>query len=291
VDTREVEAAAANSPPPLSPGEFARFARVITERLGIRMPDIKVTMLQGRLARRIRQLHLSSFEEYRKYLFSSPHSEREYVHFINAITTNKTDFFREPSHFEYLVERALPTLAAGISFTGSRRARIWCAGCSSGEEAWTLAMTLSEYAKKTPGFDFSILATDVSTRVLAHAQEATYPRQSVEPVPPALRQSYLLSSRDPSRKLVRMVPDLRRRVTFRRLNFMENQYGLSETYDVVFFRNVMIYFDKPVQEAVLNKLCRHLRHGGFLFVGHSESLAGLRVPLRQETLAVYRKTG
>lgn len=273
----------------LSQQEYSRFAHLITQRLGIRMPEGKLTMLQSRLTRRIRQLQLSSFEEYRQYLFRSPDSEQEYVHFIDAITTNKTDFFREPQHFDYLVQHALPTLDRDAGAESSWRARIWCAGCSSGEEAWTLAMLLSEYVKRRAGFDFSILATDISSRVLAHAREATYPRTTVEPVPPALRKSYLLSSRDPSHNLVRIVPDLRHKVTFQRLNFMDRAYGIKGSFDAIFFRNVMIYFDKPTQEAVLNKLCQNLHPGGYLFVGHSESLAGLHVPVRQATLAVYRK--
>jgi len=273
----------------LSPEEFARFAQLITQRLGIRMPEAKLTMLQGRLARRIRQLQLGSFAEYWQYLFRSPDAEREYVHFVDAITTNKTEFFRESQQLDYLVARALPALDPDTRFHRPWRAAVWCAGCSSGEEAWTLAMMLSEYQAGRPGFDFSILATDISTRVLSQAREATYPRELVEPVPPALRNCYLLSSRDPSRKVVRIVPSLRAKVDFQRLNFMDRTYALKAMSDVIFFRNVMIYFDKPTQETVVNKLCRNLQPGGYLFVGRSESLMGLSVPLRQEGLSIYRK--
>ena len=271
----------------LPAAEFEQFARIITEQLGIRMPDAKLPMLQGRLARRIRQLQLSSFGEYRQYLFSPEHAEEEYVHFIDSVTTNKTDFFREPTHFDFLVANALPALDREPNRPW--RAKVWCAGCSSGEEAWTLAMTLAEYGRQRQGFDFSILATDISSRMLSRAREATYSRAIVEPVPAALRKQYLLSSRDSSRQLVRIVPGLRSRVTFHRLNFMDRVYDVREMCDVIFFRNVMIYFDKTTQEAVLNRLCRNLQPRGFLFTGHSESLAGLRVPLRQESLAVYRK--
>jgi chemotaxis protein methyltransferase CheR len=267
---------------------FEQFAHLITERLGIRMAEAKRTMLQSRLARRIRQLGFSSFEEYREYLFHSPDAEEEFVHFTDAVTTNKTDFFREPQHFDYLVNNALPAIDRH-PYRGFWLAKVWCAGCSSGEEAWTLAMVLSEHAGRRPGFDFTILATDISTRVLARAREATYPRTAVEAVPESLRKRYLLSSRDASLKLVRIVSELRRRVTFERLNFMDRTYGVSGSFDVVFFRNVLIYFDKPTQEVVVNRLCRHLQPGGYMFVGHSESLAGLNVPLRQTAVAVYRK--
>ena len=277
-------------PVALSRKEFEQFAHLITQRLGIRMAEAKLTMLQGRLTRRIRQLRLSSFEEYRQYLFHSADAEEEFVHFTDAVTTNKTDFFREPQHFDYLVNDALPALDRH-PHAGFWLANVWCAGCSSGEEAWTLAMVLSEYAKKRPGFDFSILATDISSRVLVRAREATYTQTSVEAVPGALRTSYLLSSRDASLKLVRIVPELRRKVTFERLNFMDRTYGVKTAFDAIFFRNVMIYFDKPTQEAVVNRLSQHLQPGGYLFVGHSESLAGLRIPLRQAAVAVYRKPG
>jgi len=280
---------AASQPPALTPEEYARFAHVITERVGIRMPEGKLTMLQSRLVRRMRHLRLSSFEEYREYLFRSPDSEQEYVHFIDAVTTNKTDFFREPQHFHYLTDQALPTLDRLADSRRPWKARVWCAGCSSGEEAWSLAITLSEYAKRRPGFDFSILATDISSKVLAHARQATYPRGLVDPIPPALRREYLLSSRDPAHNLVRVVPELRRKVAFERLNFMDREYRIGEKFDAIFFRNVMIYFDKPTQEAVVGRLCRHLEAGGYFFIGHSESLMGLRVPLRPATLAAYRK--
>ena len=272
----------------LSREDFEQFARLITQRLGIQMADAKRTMLQGRLGRRIRQLRLSGFEEYRRYLFHSPEGEEEFVHFADAVTTNKTDFFREPQHFDYLVKEALPALA-GSGHSRLWVAKVWCAGCSSGEEAWTLAIVLSEYGRERPGFEFSILATDVSSRVLACAREATYPRESLGDVPLALRKRYFLSSRDPSLKLVRMVPELRRKVTFERLNFMDRTYDVKTGLEAIFFRNVMIYFDKPTQEAVVNRMCRHLRPGGYLFLGHSESLAGLSVPLRPTAVAVYRK--
>jgi chemotaxis protein methyltransferase CheR len=273
----------------LSPQEFARFAQLITQRLGIQMPAAKLTMLQGRLTRRIRQLNLSSFEQYRQYLSRSPNAAQEYVHFVDAITTNKTDFFREPQHLAYLTAHALPALDRQAGSRPAWTAKVWCAGCSSGEEAWTLAMTLSEYGRLRAGFDYSILATDISSRVLAQAEAATYSRESVAPVPPELRKRYLLSSRDPSLRAVRIVPDLRRRVTFERLNFMDRAYGVGRNFGAIFFRNVLIYFDKPTQETVLNKLCDNLQPGGYLFVGHSESLTGLRVPVVQQALSVFRK--
>jgi len=274
----------------MSRADFEQFSELINRSLGIRMSENKLTMLQGRLTRRMRHLRLSSFAEYRDYLFHSPNAEEEFVHFADAVTTNKTDFFREPQHFDYLVNEALPALDRH-NRAAFWPAKVWCAGCSTGEEPWTLSMVLNEYGLRRGHFDFSLLATDISSRVLAHAQHATYGHTAAEAIPPTLRKRYLLSSRDPSHRLVRIVPDLRRRVSFQRLNFMDRAYNIKTRFEAIFFRNVMIYFDKPTQEAVVNRLCRHLVPSGYLFVGHSESLAGLHVPLKQIAIAVYQKVG
>jgi len=273
----------------LSPESFARFAKFITGHLGIKMSDAKIPMLQSRLMRRLRELQLNSLDEYRRYLFEGPDTENEHVHFIDAVTTNKTDFFREPQHFDYLVNTILPGVLASERNRAAVRFRLWCAGCSSGEEPYTQAMVLSDFAAKHPGFDYGILATDISTRVLTHARAGIYDVSRIEPVPEAFRQSYLLRSKDKTKHVVRIVPHLREKISFHRLNFMDNEYRVKDMFDAIFFRNVMIYFDKPTQEAVIRKLCRHLKTGGYLFVGHSESLAGLDVPVTPLGSAVFRK--
>lgn len=273
----------------LSPESFSRFADFITGELGIQMNESKVSMLQSRLMRRVRHLGLSSLNEYQDYLFNSPRAEEERIHFIDAVTTNKTDFFREPRHFDYLTRTAIPNLASRHGGGAAWKLKLWCAGCSTGEEPYTQAMVLSEFARENRGFDFVILATDVSTRVLDHARKGIYGEDQIEPVAMALRQNYLLRSRNRASSLVRVVPELRHRIHFHRLNFMDADYGVKDQFDVIFFRNVMIYFDKPTQEAVINKLCRNLRPGGYLFVGHSESLAGLNIPVTAVGSAVFRK--
>jgi len=278
--------------PGLSPESLARFCKYITGELGIKMSDAKLPMLQSRLQRRLRVLGLNSLDEYQDHLFNSPGGEAERVHFFDAITTNKTDFFREPQHFDYLVQTALPTLApddTGRAVNHPWHLKLWCAGCSSGEEPYTLAMVLAEFAGKQPGFDFSLMATDISTKVLEHARAGIYDEERVAPVLPALRAKYLLRSKDRACAQVRIIPDLRRKITFHRLNFMDAHYGVKDVFDVIFFRNVMIYFDKPTQESVINKLCRNLAPGGYLFVGHSESLAGLDLPVTSIGSAIYRK--
>ncbi len=265
----------------LSPASFVRFARYITEELGIKMPESKFTLVQSRLLRRVRELGMQSVDQYGEYFFASS-NEEEREHFINAITTNKTDFFREPQHFAFLQEEVLPAISRGPF-------KAWSAGCSSGEEPYTLAMVLAEYASRQAGFDFVILGTDVSTRVLGKARNGIYEESQILPVPPDLRRKYLLGSRDKAERLVRVTPELRRKVVFHRLNFMDGDYGVRDIFHVVFFRNVMIYFDRATQEAVINRICRNLAPGGYLFAGHSESLHGLDIPVRPVQASIYRK--
>ena len=270
----------------LSPANFTRLARFVTAELGIKMPDSKRTMVQSRLLRRVRDLGLDSIEQYLDRFFASPDTSEERIHLINAITTNKTDFFREPKHFDYLREAVLTP-----SFLSAHReVTFWSAGCSSGEEPYTLAIVLNEHRRQYPGFRFSILATDVSTRVLERAREGIYEQPQIHPVPPLLRARYFMRSRDRSRGIVRVCPELRQQISFHRLNLMDQVYRVRDSFDVVFFRNVLIYFDRSTQEAVVNKICLHLRPGGYLFVSHSESLAGLKVPLEPVRAAMFRKT-
>lgn len=275
----------------LTPEAFDQFAALITSELGIKMSRDKIPMLQSRLQRRLRVLGLPSLEAYQHHLFHSPQGEAERQDFINAVTTNKTDFFREPEHFDYLVRTALPNVdpARGGRGPVPWRLKLWCAGCSSGEEPYTLSIVLSEFGASRGGFDFVMLATDISTRVLEHAQNAIYDEDRVDPVPMALRKKYLLRSRDAAKSQVRIVPELRRKVVFHILNFMEEEYPVRDEFEIIFFRNVMIYFDKPTQEKVINRLCRNLVPGGYLFVGHSESLTGLHIPVTPVAPAVYRK--
>lgn len=272
----------------LTPQSFRQFAAFITRELGIKMSENKIPMLQSRLQRRLRVLGLHSIEDYKHYLFDSPQAETELADFIDAVTTNKTDFFREPHHFHFLSHSALPALDPDPSRPW--HCKLWCAGCSTGEEPYTLTMVLSEYAEARRNFNYSLLATDISTRVLHSAREAIYEEERIAPVSEELRRKYLLRSRQPGCNLVRIVPALRNHVRFHRLNFMDESYRIADTFDAIFFRNVMIYFDKATQEAVINKLCQQLRPGGYLFIGHSESLMGLNVPVRMVGSAIYQKS-
>lgn len=273
----------------LSSCDFEKLSSFIYTELGIKMPDTKMTMLTGRLSKRLRALRMADFRQYCEFLFSPEGIAEEMVHLINAVTTNKTDFFREPTHFAYLEERAIPALEDGRSFSQHNRFRIWSAGCSTGEEPYTMAMVLADRIEREPRFDFEILATDISSRVLDVARRAIYPMDRIDPVSMPHRKKYLLKGRDPRNPEVRIVRELRRRIRFGRLNFMDDEFGLKKKVDVIFCRNVIIYFDKGTQEKLMWKFSRHLREGGFLFLGHSESLHGYQTPFTQVAPTIYRK--
>lgn len=272
----------------LSPRDFARLAHYIHGVCGIKMPPSKRTMLEGRLRRRLRVLGLSGFTEYCAYLFDEGGLDGEAVHLIDAVTTNKTDFFREPEHFRYLAEAALPDLWA--QGAGTRRPLVaWSAAASIGAEAYSIAMLLADFADTRRGFRFTVLASDICTEVLETAQAAVYPEEMIEPVPMEMRRRYLLRSRDRERATVRVAPDLRRHVQFARLNLVEGPYDMDVPVDVLFCRNILIYFDKPTQQMVLSHLCRHLVPGGYLFIGHSETVSGMDLPVRQVATTVFRR--
>ena len=270
----------------LTAEQFADFSTLITTRLGIKMPEGKRVLLQSRLHRRVRELGMETVDEYHRLFFSDPAMQAgELEHLLNLATTNKTDFFREAVHFDRLVDDVLP---AWRKRPPSPVFRVWCAGCSSGEEAYTLAMTLLEQRARQP-FEFSLLATDVCTRVLGIAKQAIYSPEQAAPIPPELKSKYLLRSRDPKHPAVRIAPEVRACVQFGQLNFLAPDFGIREMFDVIFFRNVMIYFDRPTQQEVVGRMCLNLRVGGTLFIAHAETLQGLPLPLRTVGPAVYRR--
>ena len=183
----------------------------------------------------------------------------------------------------------MPTLILEQKAGLRKKLTVWSAGCSTGEEPYTLAIVLREFAEKKPGFLFSILATDISTEVLEIAKRAIYKREKVNPVPLLLKKKYLLKSKDKQKELVRIIPELRSLVQFRRLNFMDNVFGIQQPVDIIFCRNVIIYFDKNTQEKLIYKFYRNLNPGGYIFMGHSETLSGLKMPLVSVAPTVYRK--
>lgn len=269
----------------ISKRNFDHLARFIYDYSGIKMPPTKMTMLEGRLRRRLRATGISSFDDYCDYLFKQDGLEHEKVYLIDAVTTNKTDFFREPNHFTHLRDHALPKLAA----RDLRRFRIWSSACSTGAEPYTLAMVLDDFTGANPHQDYAILATDLSTEVLQTARRGIYSADMVAPVPAVYHDRYVMQARDPSRREVRIHPDLRSRVGFARLNLMDQSYGVGDPMHIIFCRNVLIYFDKPTQHRVLSRLIECLAPGGYLFIGHSETVSGFDLPIRQVANTVFEK--
>ena len=272
----------------LSTGDFNRLSSFIESQIGIKMPVTKNRMLEARLRKRLKNLKMSSYTRYCDYLFSREGMEKELEHFINAITTNKTDFFRESDHFEFLVRRAVPELIASSGAGVKTPLHLWSAACSRGNEAYTMAIVLNEFAENFPGlnFDYSILGTDISTRVLEIAQRAVYSHEEIEPVAHELREKYFLRSRDRAKNLVRVTSAIREKARFRQLNLMDNDFRLRESMDIIFCRNVIIYFDKRTQDTLIGKLCRNLKKNGYLFMGHSEVLDCHSLPLASVATAV-----
>ncbi len=273
--------------PTLSDADFHKLAAFIEGELGIRMPDTKRIMLESRLQKRLRHFGLASFSDYLKLVFSDSGRETELINMIDAVTTNKTDFFREADHFDYLIEHIVPE-ARRISGAGSSRPlEIWSAGCSTGEEPYTIAMVLAERRSADPGFSFRIFASDLSSQVLEKAQDAIYDEERAAIVPLSFKKKYMLRSKDRGQPRIRMKPEIRSFLSFARINFMEESYPLDRSFDVVFCRNVIIYFERKIQEMILRRICEHVRPGGWLILGHSETLTGMDLPLRGVAPTIY----
>jgi chemotaxis protein methyltransferase CheR len=273
----------------LSDEDFRRLSGFIQGQYGICLPPTKKTLLEGRLRRRMKLTGIGSFRTYCDYLFTTEGMAKELVPMVDAITTNQTDFFREPFHFEFLCRTVLPELFGGRRAWHGTKLQVWSSACSTGEEPYTLAMVLNEAMPQYPGLDYTVLATDISTKVLQKAATAIYEADRIEPVPLGLRRKYLLKSRDPSRKIVRITPELREKVRFGRLNLMDADFVVPEPLHVIFCRNVMIYFNAETQKKLVHRFHDLLAPGGYLFMGHAESLHSLDVPLRYTAPTIYRK--
>jgi chemotaxis protein methyltransferase CheR len=275
----------------LTEENFDRLSELITSRCGIKMPKVKKLMLEGRLRKRLRALGIDCFEKYCDYLFSEDGMENELVHMIDVVTTNKTEFFREPDHFDFLSREALPELVDREGAGIRKQLTVWSAGCATGEEPYTIAMVINEFAEyyNDSSFDYVVLATDISTKVLDTAKMGIYREDKVQPVKEELKKKYIMRGKGGQEGFSRVVPELRGRLRFRRLNFMESDFGFREPIDIVFCRNVIIYFDKQTQEQILGRIIYHLRRGGYLFIGHAETLSYLNMPIVQVAPSVYKK--
>jgi chemotaxis protein methyltransferase CheR len=265
----------------LTAREFEQFRRLAHEKFGLDLRNGKETLVSARLGKKIRELNFRSFQEYYRSVLEDRTGEA-LTALIDALTTNHTSFFREPAHFEFLRRTILPRLRE------RDRIAIWSAACSTGEEPYSIAFGLLEELGEEALAKTRILATDISTRVLASAQRGAYPAERFDGIPAHQLRRYLLRGEQRFKDWYRVKPEVRAAVEFRRLNLMERFSHLGP-FPVIFCRNVMIYFDKPTQQGLVNRLAGCLEPGGYLLIGHAESLNGVDHPLRYVRPAIYRK--
>ncbi len=260
----------------LSDTELNGFSRLMFDAAGITLAPSKKALVEGRLSKRLHALGLASFTAYLQHLRTDA-TERQQA--IDLLTTNETYFFREPRHFAYLSENIVPTVDA------SRPFRVWSAACSSGEEPYSIAMVLAERMGQRP---WEIVASDISTRILEQARRAIYPMERAEKIPQAYLKSFCLKGTGAQTGSFTLQPALRERVRFAVVN-LNAALPDNGVFDLIVLRNVMIYFDADTKRAVCRRLLDVLRPGGHLFIGHSESLNGLDLPVQAVQPAVYRK--
>ncbi|KMQ50533.1 Chemotaxis protein methyltransferase CheR [Chitinispirillum alkaliphilum] len=261
---------------------YEQFRNLVYEKAGINLGDKKEALVAARVSKRLRELQLNDYKDYLDFL-KKDSSETELVHLLDVISTNVTSFFRESVHFDFLTEKMSEWLGKG-----QRRFRFWSAACSSGEEPYTMAMVLSDIAAGCD-VDVRILATDISTRILAKAQSGEYPLEKVNAVPSSLLNKYFSKMDCEGKNSYTVCPAIKEKILFKRLNLSVPPFPMKGPMDAVFCRNVMIYFDNTVRRKLLSEISRLLKPGGVLFVGHAESLAGQLCTLKNVKPSIYVK--
>jgi len=272
----------------VSDSDFALFQRLIEKEAGIFLAPVKKSLLVGRLSRRLRELGLTKLRDYYKRVLIDP---AELIRMIDCISTNETQFFREPLHFDFLERQIFPRWAAQASAgERNRQIRVWSAGCSTGEEPYSIAMMLHHHFPQSAGWHVEILATDISTRVLARAQAGIWPVEKARQIPTNYLKSFMLRGTGAQEGKMKAGPELLQAVQFERLNLLEEAaYPRSMTFDLVFCRNVLIYFQPETKAQVVHRLFQRLRADGYLFLGHSESLNHLIPNVRSAIPTVYTR--
>jgi chemotaxis protein methyltransferase CheR len=271
----------------LSEKDYVDFSNLIYDKCGIYLHKGKRELLKARLSKVLRQYNFESVRDYYKYLLSDA-SGRQLIPLLDTISTNLTYFFREQKHFDFLSRTALPNLCKAKRDGSVRRLNLWCAGCSSGEEPYSIAITLLESLPEPNLPEMSILATDISTRMLSVAAKGVYGKEKVEKIPYEWLRRHFQKGVKGWQGYFRVKSRVRELVTFKRLNLVES-FSFDATFDVIFCRNVMIYFDKPTQERLVNRFHQALAKDGYFFIGHSESLTGIQHPFRYIQPSIYGK--
>jgi chemotaxis protein methyltransferase CheR len=267
----------------LKDGEFNLIKDIVYKESGIHLTDMKKALVQARVMKRLRELKIGNYGAYCDYL--NDNYDKEIVNLINCITTNKTDFFREPRHFEYMKQTALPEFERA----GKKQVRIWSAGCSTGAEAYTIAITLCEYFHDKNRPDIKILATDIDTQVLRKGEAAIYSAADVENIDINILKKYFKRGSGENDGLFKIKDAVRSLITFRRLNLLDDTYPMKGTFNIIFCRNVIIYFDNESRRKLFDKFYRYLSDDGFLIMGHSETLAGLTSKFSFIGNTIYKK--
>ena len=262
---------------------FEQFVNLIYQRAGIKLGPHKRALVSSRLGKRMRVLGISDYDQYFD-IVQNDSTESELVALLDAISTNVTHFYREERHFDVLAD-----LVRNWEQAGQRRFRLWCSAASTGEEPYTIGITLAETLQSLQ--DTKILATDISTKVLETARRGVYDQQRVSKIPPKMRSKYFSSLRQSDGTAFQVAPRIKEMITFARLNLAEPPFPMRGPLDVIFCRNVMIYFDNPVRKRLLDEMYRLLKPGGYLMVGHAESLSGLLSEFQSVAPSIYTKPG
>ncbi len=271
----------------ITDNEFMLISNLIYEKFGINLTEKKKSLLVGRLNKHIKNLGLKSFKDYYDSIMNDS-TNSSLLTLIDRVTTNHTFFYREKDHFEYLLNKALPRIIDEIKKKGSKDLRIWCAGCATGEEAYTLSMVVKEFlGYKANQWDVGILASDISLTSLEKAQKGIYSIDKILNLPEKYIQKYFVEQDEGNYKVV---DELRNIILFKRLNFMNKNFPFKGKFHIIFCRNVMIYFDKVTKDELVKRLYNYIYDGGYLFIGHSESVDRKEIPFEYMQPAVYKKT-
>ncbi|OQY34238.1 MAG: hypothetical protein B6241_05475 [Spirochaetaceae bacterium 4572_59] len=277
----------ANDRPILKPADFRRLSKFIEDELGIRMPDIKKVMLESRLHKRLRILSINNYSDYCDFLFSDEGLRKELPFMIDVVTTNKTDFFREPDHFVYMENDVIIPLLQKKDIPV--HLDLWSSASSTGEEVYTLSMVLNQIRFNNSNFSFTILGSDISQEVLQKARRGVYHKSRIDNIPLSQKKMFFLKSRDSNSEDVKVKAFLQENVQFKQLNLMNRDYGINRKFHIIFCRNVLIYFPQEKQKKILMQLYNHLHPGGYLFLGHSETITGLDLPYISVAPTIYLK--
>ncbi|MCB1180037.1 MAG: protein-glutamate O-methyltransferase CheR [Leptospiraceae bacterium] len=271
--------------------EFNYLRDIIYKQTGISLADHKKIMLQSRLNIRLRAHHYNNFKDYvTKLKTDKIFFDKEILEIINRVTTNKTDFFRENHHFEYLKKTFLPALEERLKNIPRKSLKIWCSASSTGEEPYSIAITLFEYFAGKPGWDLKIIASDIDTNVLATAEKGIYKKDRIGPINPTLINKYFTEKPNANKEIEYQVkPILKSIINFKKINLLDSSYPIAEKMDIIFCRNVIIYFDKPTQKKIFAQMENILDDHGLLVIGHSETLFGISDTFKFIGHTIYQK--